>query len=185
MFYANVLDFIPDRNQASAANAGRARIPCPDGRELEQSVDSGGSCIARFVVARRSLFLAYTRRYLIEILKTNKSTLAARSLEPMRQLYDIEREVKDLMVARRLEERRERATPIAKTLQAWLFVQRVKVVESGVPAGAVIGLKCWSALTRHLGDPALPLANNHDVREIRTWETRRKNWPLAGILITG
>jgi len=32
-------------------------------------------------------------------------------------------------------------------------------------------------------DPALPIDNNHDEQQIRTWATGRKNWLFAGTLL--
>ena len=130
--------------------------------------------------------MAHARRYFMELVKTDKSTLAATALELMGQLYGIEREVKDMTAERRLEERRERAVPIAKTLHAWLVAQRVKVVDGGAIAKAIdCSLKRWTALTRYLDDPALPIDNNHDEQQIRTWATGRKNWLFAGSLVAG
>ena len=71
--------------------------------------------------------MAHARRYFMELVKTDKSTLAATAVEFMGQLYGIEREVKDLTPERRLEERRQRALPITQTLHAWLVAQRTKM----------------------------------------------------------
>ena len=43
----------------------------------------------------------------------------------------------------------------------------------------------WAALTRYLGDPALPIGNNFDEQQIRPWATGRKNWLFAGTLLSG
>ena len=43
----------------------------------------------------------------------------------------------------------------------------------------------WAALTRYLGDPALPIDNNFDEQQIRPWATGRKNWLFAGMLLAG
>lgn len=43
----------------------------------------------------------------------------------------------------------------------------------------------WTALTRYLGDPALPIDNNFDEQQIRPWATGRKNWLFAGTLLAG
>jgi transposase len=46
-------------------------------------------------------------------------------------------------------------------------------------------LNRWDALVRYLDDPALPIDNNHDERQIRPWATGRKNWLFAGTLLAG
>lgn len=130
--------------------------------------------------------MAHARRYFMELVKTDKSTLAATAVEFMGQLYGIEREVKDLTPERRLEERRRRALPITQALHAWLVAQRAKVTDGGAIAKAIdYSLKRWAALMRYLDDPALPIDNNHDEQQIRTWATGRKNWLFAGSLVAG
>jgi hypothetical protein len=42
-----------------------------------------------------------------------------------------------------------------------------------------------AALTRNLEDPRLPIDNNHDEQQIRSWATGRKNWRFAGLLPAG
>jgi hypothetical protein len=46
-------------------------------------------------------------------------------------------------------------------------------------------LNRWSALTRYLGDAALPIDNNLDEQQIRPWATGRKNWLFAETLMAG
>jgi hypothetical protein len=46
-------------------------------------------------------------------------------------------------------------------------------------------LKRWTALTRYLANPALPIDNNLDEQQIRPWATGRKNWLFAGTLLAG
>jgi transposase len=46
-------------------------------------------------------------------------------------------------------------------------------------------LNRWTALIRYLDDPALPIDNNHNERQIRPWATGRKNWLFAGSLMAG
>lgn len=56
---------------------------------------------------------------------------------------------------------------------------------AGRAAPASGPLHRWAALTRHLGDPALPIDNNLDEQQIRPWATGRKNWLFAGTLLSG
>lgn len=130
--------------------------------------------------------MAHARRYFVDLVKTDKSTIAAAAVGFIGQLYGIEREIKGLSPEQRLQERRRRALPITQTLHSWLIAQRTKVVDGGATAKAIdYSLKRWAALTRYLDDPALPIDNNHDEQQIRTWATGRKNWLFAGTLLAG
>jgi transposase len=130
--------------------------------------------------------MAHARRKFVELHLTDKSTLAATAIEFMGQLYGIEREVKNLPPDERLRERRTRAAPIAQALHEWLVEFRAKVPEGSATARAMdYSLHRWAALTRFLGDPALPIDNNFDEQQIRPWATGRKNWLFAGTLLAG
>jgi transposase len=94
--------------------------------------------------------------------------------------------VKTLAPEDRLRERRTRAAPIAKALHDWLLEFRPKVPDGSATAKAMdYSLHRWAALTRYLGDPALPIDNNFDEQQIRPWATGRKNWLFAGTLLAG
>ena len=130
--------------------------------------------------------MAHARRYFVDLVKTGKSTIAASAVEFIGQLYGIERDVKDMTPEQRLQERQQRARPITLALHAWLIAQRSKVVDGGPTAKAIdYTLKRWAALMRYLDDPALPIDNNHDEQQIRTWATGRRNWLFVGTLLAG
>jgi transposase len=130
--------------------------------------------------------MAHARRKFVELHIANKSTLAATAIEFIGHLYDIEREVKTLPAAQRLQERRSRAAPIAQKLHDWLLAQRTRLHDGTATAKAIdYSLKRWAALTRYLHDPALPIDNNFDEQQIRPWATGRKNWLFAGTLMAG
>lgn len=130
--------------------------------------------------------MAHARRYFVDLVKTDKSMIAAAAVEFIGQPYGIEREVQGMTPAQRLEQRQLRARPITLALHAWLTAQRTKVVDGGATARAIdYRLKRWVALTRYLDDPALPIDNNHDEQQTRTWATVRRNWLFAGTLLAG
>lgn len=130
--------------------------------------------------------MAHARRYFVDLVKTDKSTIAVTAVDFIGQLYGIEREVKSMPPEQRLQERRRRALPITQALHDWLTAQRTKVVDGGATAKAIdYSLKRWTALMRYLDDPALPIDNNHDEQQIRTWATGRRNWLFAGTLLAG
>ena len=130
--------------------------------------------------------MAHARRKFFELHETHKSTLAATAIEFIGQLYGIERELKHATPAQRLHDRRTRSAPIAQALHDWLVAQRTRATDGTAIAKAIdYSLKRWSALTRFLNDPALPIDNNHDEQQIRPWATGRKNWLFAGTLMAG
>ena len=130
--------------------------------------------------------LAHARRHFVELHVANQSQLAADAIERVRQLYAIEELLKDRQPEERLEAGQTRSAPIAGAFHDWLTLQRQRVPEGTAIAKAIdYSLNRWRALTRYLEDPALPIDNNHDERQIRTWATGRKNWLFAGSLRAG
>ena len=129
--------------------------------------------------------MAHARRKFVELHLNQKSTIAARALDFIGQLYGIEREVKAMEPEERLQERLTRAVPVAMTLHVWL-PQRTRITPGTATARTIdYSLKRWVALTRYLDDPALPIDNNFDDQQIRPWATGRKSWLLAGTLMAG
>ena len=130
--------------------------------------------------------LAHARRHFVELHVANQSQLAADAIDWFRQLYAVEALVKDRAPEERLEARQTRSALIACAFHDWLTLQRQRIPEGTAIAKAIdYSLNRWRALTRYLDDPALPIDNNHDERQIRTWATGRKNWLFAGSLRAG
>ncbi len=130
--------------------------------------------------------LAHARRRFFDLWANHKSTLAEQALVFFGQLYDIEREVKDLEVDERRRLRQLKAKPIADHLQAWLILQRQKVPDGSATARAIdYSLNRWAALTRYLGDGNLPADNNWIENRIRPIALGRRNWLFAGSLRAG
>ena len=81
----------------------------------------------------------------------------------IRQLYQVERDIKAADAEIRLRIRRERAAPAAATLLEWLTAQRQRVPEGSATGKARdYSLNRRAALTRYLENPRLPIDNNHD-----------------------
>ena len=130
--------------------------------------------------------MAHARRKFVDLHFHNQSTIAAAAIDLIGQLYGIEREVRDLPPEQRLQERQQRAAPLASALHDWLIGQRTRITDGTATARAIdYSLKRWTALTRYLTDPALPIDNNHDEQQIRPWATGRKNLLFAGTLMAG
>jgi transposase len=130
--------------------------------------------------------MAHARRRLFELHTANKSTLAATALEFIGMLYDVERVIKDKSAQERLQQRQNLAVPIAKKLHEWLLTQRLRVTDGTATAKAIdYSLNRWTALTRYLHDPSVPIDNSHDEQQIRPWAIGRANWLFAGTLMAG
>lgn|GEM_PF-1700319 len=92
---------------------------------------------------------------------SDKRELAAKALEYIGWLYEIERESKDLPPDKRLEIRQTKAEPLSDALYQWMLAHRQKVPDgSGTVKALNYSLKRWEALTRYLEDRAVPIDNS-------------------------
>jgi transposase len=127
--------------------------------------------------------MAHAWRKFFALDKNNASLIAAPALTFFSQLYGMEQDIKALLAVQRLEEWQHRGKPIADALHSWLIRHRLEMAHgTGTPDAIDYTLKRWAALTRYLGDPELPIDNNHDERQIRPWAIGRKNRLFAGTL---
>jgi transposase len=102
------------------------------------------------------------------------------------QLYEIEREVRDLPAEERKTIRQEKTRKIADALHQWLTQQRQKVPDGSATAKAIdYSLKRWKALVRFIDDGELPIDNNWVENQIRPIALGRNNWLFAGSLRAG
>ncbi|QRF63077.1 IS66 family transposase (plasmid) [Variovorax paradoxus] len=130
--------------------------------------------------------LAHARRKFHELWANHSSMLAEGVLKLFANLYDIEREVKDLGPGERLRVRQARSRPAADLLHAWLMANRQKVPDGSATAKAIdYSLKRWAALTRFIDDADLAADNNRIENLIRPIALGRKNWLFAGSLRAG
>ncbi|CAM4423171.1 hypothetical protein BOTU111921_29480 [Bordetella tumbae] len=130
--------------------------------------------------------MAHARRKFYELHAASKSQLAEQALQHIGQLYEVERQVKDLDIDARRRIRQERSKPLADALHLWMKEQRARVPDGSATAKAFdYSLKRWSALTRYLDDGQLPIDNNHIERQIRPVAVGRNNWLFAGSLRAG
>jgi transposase len=130
--------------------------------------------------------MAHARRKFFELHVANKSQIAQQAIELMSQLYDIERETKELDADQRKRIRQTKAKPVADTLFKWMQLQRQKVTDGSATAKALdYTLKRWSALTRYIDDGQLPIDNNWIENQIRPIAIGRSNWLFAGSLRAG
>jgi len=106
--------------------------------------------------------------------------MAQQALQFIQQLYEIEREVKNLSSEERLVIRQSRSKPIAQLMHKWLLAHRPNISDGSAGAKAMdYTLKRWDALTRFLEDPQLPIDNNLIENKMRPIAIGRKNWLFA------
>ena len=130
--------------------------------------------------------LAHARRKFYELWINHKSQIAEDALKLFKQLYEVEREVRDLEPDERRRIRQLQAKPVADALHRWLLLQRQKVPDGTAIAKAIdYSLGRWVALTRYLDDGTLPADNNWVENQIRPIAIGRNNWLFAGSLRAG
>jgi transposase len=132
---------------------------------------------------------AHARRYYMDALKVSKSggSLAEAALIQIRELYKIEKELRERLEKKQIEEegfvdeRRERSLPVLNALHDWLHEQRGKVLDSSKLGEAVrYTLLQWPKLVRYLEEAELTPDNNGSERSIRPFVMGRKNWVMSG-----
>ena len=130
--------------------------------------------------------MAHARRKFFELHVANKSQIAEYALGLIGQLYETERQAKDLNPLDRQRLRQKQARPVADALFEWMRLQRIKVTDGSATAKALdYTLKRWQALTRYLDDGQLPIDNNWIENQIRPIAVGRSNWLFAGSLRAG
>ena len=130
--------------------------------------------------------LAHARRKFHELWANHGSPVGEQALKFFGELYDVEREVRELDPDERKRIRQLRSRPVADALRQWLSGQRQLVPEGSATAKAIdYSLKRWQALTRFIDDGELPADNNWVENQIRPIALGRNNWLFAGSLRAG
>jgi transposase len=130
--------------------------------------------------------MAHARRKFHELWANHGSPVGEQALKFFIQLYEIEREVRDLAAEERKTIRQDKTRKIADALHQWLTQQRQKVPDGSATAKAIdYSLKRWPALVRFIDDGELPIDNNWVENQIRPIAIGRNNWLFAGSLRAG
>ncbi|TBV04492.1 IS66 family transposase [Stutzerimonas kirkiae] len=123
---------------------------------------------------------AHARRKFIEAQKVQPPGKTGRTdvaLGLINKLYGIERELKDVDVAKRHETRQQRSLPILDQLKSWLDKTLPQVAKKNALGTAVNYLaNNWSRLVRYVEAGYLPIDNNRAERAIRPFVIGRKAW---------
>lgn len=126
---------------------------------------------------------AHARRKFDEALKAlpkekRAADVAAKNgLAFCNQLFDIERDLKNVTPRERYETRLKRSRPVLDEFLAWLKQQRPKVLPKSAFGQAIAYcLNQWHKLEAFLQDGRLELDNNRAERSIKPFVIGRKNW---------
>jgi transposase len=112
-------------------------------------------------------------------------------LAHIRQLYQVEKEAKQIIHERELhgpetdalrrQLRQERSLAVVTELRQWLVTETPKLLpKSPMGQAAAYALRHWQALTRYLDDGFLAIDNNVAELTLRHIAIGRKNWLFAG-----
>lgn len=95
-------------------------------------------------------------------------------------IFDIERETKEMTQEERLAVREEKTTPILIKFKIWLDKQALAVLPKSATRTAITyALNQWSKLTTFMLDGRIAVDNNSAERAIRPFTVGRKNWLFA------
>ena len=92
---------------------------------------------------------AHARRKLFEAHQLDGSHIAGQAVTLIAQLYEIEREARDLQAQQRWLLRQQHAKPVVETLHAWLTGQRQKLANADATAKAVARAHALSGRRQH------------------------------------
>lgn len=186
----------------SAAGADRAVVvyDCQPGRSgtyASTMLDSWqGTLVVDGYAGYRALFgegrvkeagcWAHVRRKFFDQHKANGSPVAEIALATIRELYKLERRIKQRPAEQRRRWRQRYAKPRLKAFESWLQLKQQKTApNSGIRKAIDYTLKRWAALLVYLEDGRVPIDNNRTENMIRPVAVGRKNWLFAGSLRAG
>jgi transposase len=123
----------------------------------------------------------HARREFIEV-EGNDPILASQAISFYQQLCDVEERGKTLDAAGRYQLRQRDAVPIWNRMRRWLDGDAAKRALPRSRIGETLGYprNQWSALTRYLGDPRVPIDNAQSEQIIRPLTVGRANWHFLG-----
>jgi transposase len=113
--------------------------------------------------------------------KSGKKPAAEIGLQYCNDLFNIERELKDVTPEEHLAARKERSAPIVGAFKEWLDKQAEGNVLPETTVGKAVAycLNQWTKLTAFLEDGRLEIDNNRAERSIKPFVIGRKNWLFA------
>ena len=125
---------------------------------------------------------AHVRRKFVEAAAGRNNTAAAHQMVAfIRQLYAIERGIRDETPQQRKAVREARSKPLLDKIKAWLDAKVASTLPKGLLGKAIAyALGLWPQLCVFLEDGHLELDNNKAENAIRPFVVGRKNWLFSG-----
>lgn len=124
---------------------------------------------------------AHLRRKFYEIYVGGTSPIATEALARIKQLYDVEADIRGLPPQVRQGLRHKHAKPLVTALKPWLEQAYGRVPKGGKLGEALrYGLNHWDGLVRYLDDGRIEIDSNTVERSIRPIALTRKNALFAG-----
>jgi transposase len=123
---------------------------------------------------------AHARRKFVEAERVAPA-IAREAVERVRQLYEVERQARDVAPEERLRLRQEHSAPRLAALHEKLLGWKTELLPKH-PMAEAIGyvLSRWAELTVFCGDGAVPIDNNVSEREMKRVVLNRKNSLFVG-----
>jgi len=124
--------------------------------------------------------MAHARRYFKEA-EDNDKEHSSYALKLFQEIYDVERQIKELPLAERTKSREQVTLPRLNEFHAWMTEQYRSVTPKS-PMGKALeySLKRWKELILFTTDGQLEIDNNRIENEIRPIALGRKNYLFAG-----
>lgn len=124
--------------------------------------------------------MAHARRYFVEAEKNDKDR-SGFALKAFQDIYDQERQMKNLSVEERRKLRQEVIVPKMEALHTWM-IKEYPAVTPKSPIGTALSysMKRWKQLMVFTTDGRLEIDNNKIENEIRPVALGRKNFLFAG-----
>jgi transposase len=124
---------------------------------------------------------SHLRRKFYELYVGGNQPIATEALACIKQLYDIEAEIRGLPPKVRRAMRQGKAKPLVDALKPWLEASLAKVPKgSKLDEALGYGLNHWDGLVRYLDDGRIEIDSNTVERSIRPLALTRKNALFAG-----
>jgi len=127
---------------------------------------------------------AHVRRKFVDALKSaprgGEGTVANGAVRLIKELYEIEREVKDMDSDGRYRVRQDRALPKLLEIRVWLDKRLSEVLPKSMTGKALSYMDNeWEYLSRYVESGELSIDNNLAERAIRPFAIGRKNWMFS------
>ena len=124
---------------------------------------------------------AHARRKFYDIDILNSTPTTKHALKVIRELYDIERDIRGQSPEQRRAIRQTKSKPLLDKFKTWMLEQLQTLSKKSTTAQAIrYALNQWTALTRFLDDGRIEADNNAAERALRTIALGRKNYLFLG-----